>query len=96
MSIDQCFHTTRLATNAYATVVMAVSWPCFPYSQAHRKGEPVAVIRRGPDSDQLLIEHPLVALHDQLVRTADEVDLVGLLEATADVPAKQIPRTSRA
>ena len=33
----------------------------------------VAVIRRGPDRDEGIVEHRLVTLHHQLMRAADEV-----------------------
>jgi hypothetical protein len=41
---------------------------------------PVAVVGCRPHSDQSLVEHELVALHHQLVRTGDEGDVVHRVE----------------
>ncbi len=54
---------------------------------------PVAVVGRGPHSDKLIIEHPLVALCDQLMRAADELYSVGVVEIGADVAPKQVAGT---
>ena len=49
---------------------------------------PVAIVGRRPHSDKCLVEHPLVAFHDQLVRTRDgrqtvhSVELQGHSRAT--------------
>lgn len=43
-------------------------------------GAPVAVVGRRPDSDQLIVEHALEAVHHQLVGATDQVDLVRLIE----------------
>lgn len=43
-------------------------------------GEPVAVVGGRPDGDEGVVEHRLVALHDQLVGPGDEVQLVVLVE----------------
>lgn len=42
------------------------------------------------------MEHPLVAIHHQLVGAADEVDLVVAAEVLAHIPTKQVARTSGA
>mmetsp|Transcript_7641 Transcript_7641/g.22879 ORF Transcript_7641/g.22879 Transcript_7641/m.22879 type:complete len:248 (-) Transcript_7641:431-1174(-) len=57
---------------------------------------PVAVVGRAPHRDQLLVEHPLVALHHQLVRPCDEVQAVDVVELLADVAAEEVPRPPRA
>ena len=40
----------------------------------------VAVVRRGPHGDQRIAEHPLVSLHHQLMRTADQVQPIHCVE----------------
>jgi len=55
----------------------------------------VAVVGRRPDGEHGLTKVPLVALHDELMGAADEVDVVGRVELLDDVAAKQIPRPSR-
>ena len=60
-----------------------------------KSGRPVAVVRCRPDSENCLAEVPLVALHDKLVCTTDQVDTVGAIELLHNVTAKQIAGTSR-
>ena len=69
-----------------------------PYltQEASAGSTPVAVVGRGPHCHQLVIEHGLVAIHDQLVRSADEADLVGLVEAAADVATEKVASATRA
>lgn len=50
----------------------------------------IAVVGRRPDCHKLLIEHPLEALHDELVRAADEVDIVRVVELAHNVGAEDI------
>lgn len=40
----------------------------------------VAIIWRGPDCENSLVEVPLVSLHHELVRSAYHLDVVGLVE----------------
>ena len=42
------------------------------------------------------MEHRLVTIHDQLVRSTDQIQLVGLIEVMANIPAKQEARAPRA
>ena len=44
-------------------------------------GPPVAVVGRGPDRDQLVVEHPLEPLHHQLVRARNQLHLRGARSA---------------
>ena len=37
---------------------------------------PVAIIRSWPDSENCLIKMPLVSLHNQLMSTADQVNVI--------------------
>ena len=53
---------------------------------------PIAVVGGRPHSNQRLAEHILVALHDKLVRSRDEFNLVGLIELPSDIPSEQIAR----
>lgn len=55
---------------------------------------PVAVVGRRPHGEHSLVEVPLVPLHDQLVSTADHVDVVGGVELGHDVAPKQVAGTS--
>mmetsp|Transcript_76524 Transcript_76524/g.211821 ORF Transcript_76524/g.211821 Transcript_76524/m.211821 type:complete len:353 (-) Transcript_76524:157-1215(-) len=48
----------------------------------------VAVVGRRPDRHQRVAEHPLEALHHQLVRAADEVQVVALEEGSNHVRTK--------
>ena len=57
---------------------------------------PVAIVRCRPDSDKLLIEHELIALHHQLMRSCNKVYFIGLTEGMANVTAKEVPSASRA
>mmetsp|Transcript_9380 Transcript_9380/g.23027 ORF Transcript_9380/g.23027 Transcript_9380/m.23027 type:complete len:213 (-) Transcript_9380:789-1427(-) len=50
-----------------------------------------AVVRRGEDGDHVSFVRPLVALHDQLVRAADEFEPVRLVEALGDILAENVP-----
>ena len=40
----------------------------------------IAVVGSRPDRHQLIVEHPLVSLHHQLVRSADEVEVILRIE----------------
>lgn len=49
----------------------------------------IAVIRRGPDSHDLLPEHELVALHHELVGARNQIDIVVVTEGFDHVAAEQ-------
>ena len=51
---------------------------------------PVAVIGRRPHGQHGLIKMPLVALHDELMRAAYEVDAVCLIEMSNHIAAEQV------
>ena len=55
---------------------------------------PVAVVGCRPDCKDSFIEVPLVALHDQLMGPADQVDVIGCIELGHDVAAKQVTSTT--
>lgn len=55
---------------------------------------PVAVIRRRPYCHQLLVEHLLVALHYQLVGSADQANLIVMVELLDDVPTEEVACTT--
>lgn len=57
---------------------------------------PVAVVGCRPHGEHGLVEVPLVAFHDQLVRSADHVDVVGRVELCHYVAAEQVARAPRA
>lgn len=57
---------------------------------------PVTIVWRGPYSDQLLIEHELVAFHDKLVCPCNQFYFICLAEMLADVTPKEVPRPSGA
>eukprot|EP00303_Exanthemachrysis_gayraliae_P002182 CAMPEP_0206002310 /NCGR_PEP_ID=MMETSP1464-20131121/2663_1 /ASSEMBLY_ACC=CAM_ASM_001124 /TAXON_ID=119497 /ORGANISM="Exanthemachrysis gayraliae, Strain RCC1523" /LENGTH=117 /DNA_ID=CAMNT_0053375647 /DNA_START=344 /DNA_END=694 /DNA_ORIENTATION=+ len=48
---------------------------------------PVAVVGRGPHGDEALVEHPLVALHDELVGPGNLAEVVGVQELLHNVAA---------
>lgn len=50
---------------------------------------PVAVVGRGPDCEDGVVEVPLVALHDELVRTTDELERVVQVEFGGHVGAEE-------
>lgn len=50
---------------------------------------PVAVVGRAPDGHDRVVEHELVALHDELVRARDEVEIVRVHKLPDDVAAEQ-------
>lgn len=55
---------------------------------------PVAVVGCGPHGEHSLVEVPLVALHDQLVRSTNHVDVVGGVELSHHVAPEQISSPS--
>ncbi len=55
---------------------------------------PVAIVWRGPYSDEGVVEHGLVALHDQLMCARDQCQFVDGVELADHVAAKQIARTA--
>lgn len=67
--------------------------PCSSQTVYHA---PVAVVWRRPDRYQLVVEHPLVPVHHQLVSAADEADLVVAAEVLAHITTKQVASTTRA
>mmetsp|Transcript_21021 Transcript_21021/g.45841 ORF Transcript_21021/g.45841 Transcript_21021/m.45841 type:complete len:313 (+) Transcript_21021:273-1211(+) len=50
----------------------------------------VAVIGCAPDRYQLVVEHGLVSLHDQLVRPGNEIEAVSVVEFGHNVRAKEV------
>mmetsp|Transcript_20055 Transcript_20055/g.51700 ORF Transcript_20055/g.51700 Transcript_20055/m.51700 type:complete len:279 (+) Transcript_20055:173-1009(+) len=56
---------------------------------------PVAVVRRGPHRDERVVEHVLIALHHQLVRTCDQIDLVRLVKLRHYVSPEQVACSAR-
>lgn len=57
---------------------------------------PIAVVGRRPHGDERLVEHVLVALHHELMRSCDERNVVGAVELVDDVAAKQEASSTRA
>jgi len=57
---------------------------------------PIAVVGRRPHGDERLVEHVLVALHHELMRSCDERNVVGAVELVDDVAAKQEASATRA
>lgn len=56
----------------------------------------VAVVGRRPDGEHGLGEMPLVALHDELMRAAYEIDAVRVVELRDHVGAEQVAGAARA
>ena len=56
----------------------------------------VAIVGSRPHSDKLVIEHVLVTLLDELMRTADKLELVGLNEVSGDAGSEQPTSTTGA
>lgn len=56
---------------------------------------PVAVVRRRPDRDQRLIEHPPEPVELELVGPAHEVQLIGRQEALHRLRSKKVSRPAR-
>lgn len=54
----------------------------------------VAVVRGGPNGKHGLVEVPLVALHDELMRAAYQLDAVRLVELRDHVRAEQVAGAS--
>ena len=54
----------------------------------------VAVVGRRPDGHQELAEEVLVALHRELMRAGDELELVGIQELVGDVGAEDVAGAS--
>ena len=50
---------------------------------------PVAIVRRAPDRDNLVVKHELVPFHDELVCARDQVEVVGVHELLDDVGAEE-------
>lgn len=58
---------------------------------------PITVVRSGPNSDEAFIrEHIVVSLHDKLVRSADELEVVHVVELTRDFLSEKPPCAPRA
>lgn len=56
----------------------------------------VAVVWRGPDGHEVLVLEPeLVAVHDELVGTGDQIDVVDVIEFGSDLGSKEPSSTSR-
>lgn len=47
----------------------------------------IAVVRGGPHGDELVVEHPLVALHHQLMRSAHHIEIVVRVKLPVTVTA---------
>ena len=56
----------------------------------------VAIVGRGPHRHEAVVEHELVALHDELVRAADEAEAVAVVELLHNVRAKEVARAALA
>lgn len=56
----------------------------------------VAIVWRWPHCHQLLVKHFLVALHDQLMRTANQRDVVRVVETLYYIATEKISGSSRA
>lgn len=56
--------------------------------------EPIAVIWRRPNSQDSLVEMPLVAFHNQLVSSTNHVNAISSVELCNNVTAKQIASTA--
>lgn len=78
-------------------VYREVSAPVLVHRQ-YRRHIPtaVAVVGRAPDSDELLVEHVLVALLHKLVGARDEPQRVDMVELLRDARAKEPACTARA
>ena len=59
------------------------------------RDRPIAVVRRRPDSQNSLVEVPLVAFHHELMCSADQVDAVGCVELLYHITAEQVAGSSR-
>ena len=57
---------------------------------------PVAIVRRRPHCQHRFVEMPFVAFHDQLMRSANHVDAIRLIELRHDIAAEQIAGTALA
>ena len=55
---------------------------------------PVAIVRRRPHRQHRLVEMPLVAFHDQLMSSADQIDAIRLIELGDDIAAEQVAGTA--
>lgn len=55
---------------------------------------PVAVVWCRPHGQYRLIEVPLVSFHDQLMCSADHVDVIGCVELGHHITTKQVTRSS--
>jgi hypothetical protein len=53
---------------------LLVSVPTIHWMQA----QPVTVVGCRPDCDKLIVEHPFISVHDQLMSPSDELNAVGL------------------
>lgn len=60
-----------------------------------KRDPPVAVIRGAPNGDDFLVKHELVTLHDELMCSRDQVEVVGVDKLLDDVGAKEVARSSR-
>ena len=56
----------------------------------------VAVIRRGPDRHECVIEHLLMALHNKLMRAADQINGVLSVKLLNDFATEEIASAARA
>ena len=81
------------------TLCTASGSACIRCQQKRREEEghtaSVAVVGRGEDSDGVLLVRPGVALHDELVRTRDQVEAVGVVELLAYVLPESVSGAAR-
>ena len=89
----QAEHTEQVKTEALAQ--QSTSDKCQRLQVFAMKSEgvpiPVAVVWCRPYSDQLLVEHHLVAFHDKLMRPRNQFYFICLAEMLTDVAPKEIP-----
>lgn len=55
----------------------------------------IAIVRRGPNRQDRFVEVPFIAFHDQLMRSTNQINIIGLIELRNDITAKQITSTAR-
>jgi hypothetical protein len=56
---------------------------------------PVAVVRRRPDCDELLVEHELVTFHRELVRSRHHLHVIAMAVLRANIRAKHVTSAAR-
>ena len=56
---------------------------------------PVAIIRRRPDRDELLIEHKLETFHHKLVRSGHHLHIIAMAVLCTNIRAKHVTSAAR-